>query len=186
MEDRLLDKIAEPFNLNLPEHETMEQAIDEFLPAVRKFGEKDLTDEDAPIYNIDWVSMTDKPGATSVSLNTFLPTGEIRIARDGAMDGMAYKVLSSNRVIIGESLHRGAFLYELQFMDNDFLIFKRHGNEANMSDKYLFYCREAIGTRLVWNEALEQMVDKYRNNEFPWIPVLVVVAIVIGVMLYFR
>jgi hypothetical protein len=71
-------------------------------------------------------------------------------------------------------------------MDNDFLIFKRHGNEANIKKKYLFYCREAIGTRLVWNEALEKLVDKYRNNQFPWIFVLVVLAIVVGVMLYFR
>lgn len=186
MEDRLLDKIAQPFNLNLPEHETMEQAIDEFLPAVSGFGDKDLTDEDAPLYRVDWVSMTDKPGATMISLHTFLPTGEIRISHDGSMDGMAYKVLSPNRVIIGQSLHRDAFLYELQFMDNDFLIFKRHGNEANIKKKYLFYCREAIGTRLVWNEALEKLVDKYRNNQFPWIFVLVVLAIVVGVMLYFR
>ncbi|TXF84025.1 hypothetical protein FUA23_21350 [Neolewinella aurantiaca] len=186
MEDRLLDKIAQPFNLNLPEHETMEQAIDEFLPAVRGFGFKDLTDENAPLYKVDWVSMTDKPGATEVNLHTFLPSGEIRIARDGSMDGMSFNVLTSNRIIIGQSVHRDAFLYELQFMDEDFLIFKRHGNEANIKKKYLFYCREAIGTRLVWNEALEKMVDKYRNNQFPWIPVLVVLAIVVGVMLYFR
>lgn len=186
MEDRLLDKIAQPFNISLPEHETMEKAIDEFLPAVKDFGEKDLEDTDCPLYKIDWVSMTDEPGDNSVVLNTFLSSGEIRISRDGSMDAKAFRVLSANRIIIGQSLHRDAFLYELQFMDNDFLIFKRHGNEANIKKKYLFFCREAIGTRLVWKEALEKLVDKYRNNQFPWIPVLVVLAIVVGAMLYFR
>lgn len=187
MEDRLLDKIAEPFNLNLPEYESMEVMIDSILPAVRGFGRRDLTDDGIPMYNVDWVFMSDKPGDTVVSLHTFIAqTGEIRIANDGAMDSMSFKVLSSNRVIIGESSVRNAYLYELAFMDEDFMIFKRHGNEANIKKKYRFYCREAIGTRLTWNEALEKIVDKYRNNEFPWTIVLVVIAVALAVLVYLR
>lgn len=186
MEDRLLDKIAQPFNLNLPEHETMEQAIHEFLPAVKRFGGVDLTDDSIPMYKVDWVKMTDKPGQTVISLHTFLPSGEIRIANDGAMDAMAFKVLNKKRVIIGQSVHRDSFMYEVAFMDEDFMIFKRHGNEANIKQKYLFYCREAIGTRLTWNEALERMIDKYRNNEFPWVLVAIIAAIVIGLLVYLR
>jgi hypothetical protein len=102
------------------------------------------------------------------------------------MDAMAFKVLNKKRVIIGQSVHRDSFMYEVAFMDDDFMIFKRHGNEANIKQKYLFYCREAIGTRLTWNEALERMIDKYRNNQFPWIFVAVIAAIVIGVLVYLR
>jgi len=186
MEDRLLDKIAEPFNLNLPEYASMEEMIDKLLPAVGRFGKGDLMEEDSPIYTVDWVRMSDKPGYTIVSLHTFKTSGEIQIANDGAMDAMSFKTLSSQRIIIGQSIHRDAYLYELAFMDNDFLIFKRHGNEANIKQKYLFFCREAIGTRLTWNEALEKLVDKYRNNEFPWTLVLIILAIVVGVLVYLR
>lgn len=188
MDDRLLDKIAEPFNLNLPEHETLEQAIDEFLPAVARFGKVDLTDDSIPMYKVVWTKMSDKPGYTTISIHEFMPSGEIRIANDGAMDSATFKVLTSKRVIIGASAHRDAYLYETAFMDNDFMIFKRHGNQANFAGqpKYLFYCREAIGSRLTWDEALEKMVDKYRNNEFPWVFVAIVAAIIIAALVLLR
>ena len=188
MEDRLLDKIAEPFNLNLPEYASMEEMIDNLLPVVGRYSDASLADENAAIYKVDWVKMTDVPGVKVVSLHTFMAnSGEVRIANDGKMDAMSFKVLNAKRVIVGQSIHREAYLYELAFMDNDFLILKRHGNEANFqSGKYLFYCREAIGTRLEWHEALEQIADKYRNNNFPWWIVVMVLAIVVGALAYLR
>ncbi|MEM9930298.1 MAG: hypothetical protein AAF840_10800, partial [Bacteroidota bacterium] len=178
MEDRLLDKIAEPFNLNLPEYESMEVMIDSLLPVVSRFSENSLLEEEAPMYTRDWIKMTDEPGRKVYSLHTFIPgSGEVRIANDGKMDALSFKVLTKRRMILGQSVHRDAFLYELAFMDNDFLILKRHGNTNNFDKKYLFWCREAIGTRLEWNEALEQMADKYRNNEFPWWIVIVALAV---------
>lgn len=188
MEDRLLDKIAEPFNINLPEKETMEQTIDEYLPAVKRFSESDLDDENSPLYNRDWIKMSDKPGMTTISMHTFIRgSNEIRIANDGVMDGLVFRVLTSKRIIIGQSMHRDAKLYELAFLDNDFFILKQHGNEANFrGGKYLFYCREGIGDKLTWNQALEKMVDRYRNNEFPWVLIAVIAAIVLGVLVYLR
>lgn len=185
MEDRLLDKIAEPFNLQLPEYDSMEQMIDNVLPVVRKFSEPSFEDEDASLYRVEWVKMSDRPGDTVVSLYRFQEGGEIRIANDGVMEAKAFEA-EGKRIIIGDSIYRNSLLYELAFMDNDFLILKRHGNEANMTNKYLFYCRESIGTRLTWNEALEKMVDKYRNSQFPLIFVAIIVTILIAAMLYFR
>lgn len=189
MEDRLLDKIAEPFNLQLPEYESMEAMIDGVLPAVVKFSEPDLAAEDSPLYTVGWVRMTDRPGATAVELYDFqgYDRGEIRVTRDGAVDGLAYEVTQhGRRIIIGQSIMRDSFLYELAFIDADFLILRRHGNAANMQHRYLFFCREAIGTRLTWDEALERMVDKYRNSQFPLLAVGLFVAALIALMLYLR
>jgi hypothetical protein len=185
MEDRLLDKIAEPFNLQLPEYESMEQMIDNVLPAVKKFSEPSFDDETASLLRVEWVKMSDRPGDTVVSLYRFQEGGEIRIANDGALEAQAYEA-EGKRIIIGDSIYRNSFLYELAFMDNDFLILKRHGNAANIKNKYLFFCRESIGTRLTWNEALEKMVDKYRNSQFPLLIVALIVTLLIAAMLYFR
>ena len=188
MEDRLLDKIAEPFNLHLPEYETMEAMIDGILPAVAKFSEPDFLEEASPLYANDWVKMSDRPGATTVEMYRFQgeSRGEIRTVSDGAIGSLAYEVEESGkRIIIGESIMRGSFLYELAFMDTDFLILKRHGNAANIAVRYLFFCREAIGVRLTWNEALERLVDKYRNSQFPLLAVGLTVAALIALMLYF-
>ena len=189
MEDRLLDKIAEPFNLQLPEYATLEEMIDAVLPAVTQFSETNLLEENSPLYTVSWVKMTDKPGATAVEMYRFqgYERGEIRVVTDGLVSAMAYEVEESgNRIIVGQSIMRDSFLYELAFLDADFLILRRHGNVANMTHRYLFFCREAIGTRLVWNEALERLVDKYRNSQFPLLAVGLVVAAIIAVLLYFR
>jgi hypothetical protein len=189
MEDRLLDKIAEPFNLNLPEYATLEEMIDGVLPAVARFGEVDMNDEASPLYTTNWVKMTDRPGATAVELYVFqgYQRGEIRTVTDGVVGAQAYEVEESGRrIIVGQSIMRDSYLYELAFLDEDFLILRRHGNAANMDHRYLFFCREAIGTRLTWNEALERLVDKYRNSQFPLLAVAIFVAAVIAVLLYFR
>ena len=189
MEDRLLDKIAEPFNLQLPEYASLEEMIDGVLPAVAQFSEPDLLAEDGPLYAVDWVKMTDRPGATQVELYTFQDygRGEIRVVTDGAVSGMSYEVEESGkRIVIGQGMGRESFLYELAFLDEDFLILSRHGNAANLQHRYLFFCREALGTRLTWNEALERLVDKYRNSQFPLLAVGLVIAALIALMLYFR
>ncbi|MEO0731687.1 MAG: hypothetical protein AAFZ52_02550 [Bacteroidota bacterium] len=188
MEDRLLDKIAQPFNLQLPEYETMEAMIDEVLPAVKGFSEPNLGGDEPLLTKINWVKMTDKPGDTALRLYSFLPTGEISVAEDGKMSAMSYDVDTKNtkRIIIGQSRYRDSILYELAFLDNDFLILKRHGNSENLKKKYLFFCSEPIGTRLTWEEALEKLVGKYRDNQMPWLLILIVLLVILGVIVYFR
>lgn len=184
MDDRLLDKIAEPFNLKLPEYTSMHDMIEEVLPAVRKFSEPTLDAEDSPLYANEWVRITDNPGDNVLKLHRFLRSGEIRIANDGAMDSSSHQIVSPGRIIIGQSLHRDSYLYDLAFMDNDFLILARHGNDANFTNKYLFYTVEHIGTRLTWDEALEKIVAKYRNNQMPWGIVLLIVLIAAAAIIY--
>lgn len=187
MDDRLLDKIAEPFNVNLPEYQTMEEMIDSVLPVVKKFSEVSLEEDDAPIYKVNWIRMSDKPGYNTVSMHSFNSgSGEITIANDGSMESSSFRVMNAKRVVIGASMYRDSFLYELAFMDNDFLIFKQHGNPANIKQRYLFYCSEPIGTRLTWDEALEKLVGKYRDNQMPWVLILVIVLIVVGAIVYLR
>ena len=185
MDDRLLDKLAEPFNLKLPEYTSMHEMIEEVLPAVRRFSEPALDADDSPLFRNNWVRMTDNVGDNVVHLHTFQSNGNIRVANDGELDSYVYELVNSKRIIIGESLHRGSFLYELAFMDNDFLILKRHGNDANFENKYLFYAVEHIGTRLTWDEALEKIVAKYRNSEMPWGLVVVVLLVMVALLLYF-
>lgn len=161
--------------------------IDSVLPVVKKFSEPSLEDDEAPMYKINWIKMSDQPGYNTVSLHSFNSAGgEIQIANDGSMDSSSFRVLTSKRIVIGASMYRDSFLYELAFMDNDFLIFKQHGNPANIKIKYLFYCSEPIGTRLTWDEALEKLVGKYRDNQMPWVLILVIVLLVIGALVYLR
>ena len=191
MEDRLLDKIAEPFNLHLPDYESLEAMIEGILPAVGQYGEVRI-EEGGPLYTTNWVKMSDRVGTLQVVMYTFqdagmMGQGEIQVVTDGEVSGRAFKVEEGGkRIIIGQSLMHDSFLYELAFLDNDFLILSRHGNKANLRDRHLFFCREAIGVRLTWNEALERLVDKYRNSQFPLLAVGLIVAAIIALMIYLR
>ncbi|MEM9529067.1 MAG: hypothetical protein AAGA31_20825, partial [Bacteroidota bacterium] len=176
----------DPYPQNRPDDAAMEQMSDEVLPADKTFSEPSLEEEDAPLFKVNWVKMSDRPGDTVLSLHSFSPTGEISIANDGKMEAQSFSIVNSKRIIIGQSMYRDSFLYELAFMDNDFLILKRHGNEANIKNKYLMYCSEPIGTRLTWDEALEKLVSKYRDNQMPWLPILIVLLVILAVIIYFR
>lgn len=186
MNDRLLDRIAEPFNVNLPEYPTMEAMIDSLLPVVKKFSETSLNDTDSPLYRVNWVRMSDQPGYNRISLYNFDSRGEISIANDGEMDVSSYEIVTDKRIIIGASKYRDSFLYELAFLDNDFLILVRHGNRANIKKPYLFFCSEPLGKRLTWDEALEKLVGKYRDNQMPWLLILIVVLLVAAAIIYLR
>ena len=187
MDERLLDKIAEPFNLQLPDYQSMEEMLDDILPEVRGYSEPSFEDEDASLNVVEWVKMSDQPGATKINLWSFEPGSEIRIVSDGELSNKFYSVEGPRRIVIGDGMYRNAILYELAFMDRDFLIVQRHGNQENIrGKKYLVFCREAIGTRLVWHEALTRLVDKYRNSQFPWAGVLVIIAVLLGALVYFR
>ena len=187
MDDRLLDRIAEPFNANLPEYKTMEQMLNEILPAVKPFSEPSLTSSEK-LLNVEWVKMTDKPGETQLILYRYRASGEIRISVDGDMDSLSYTILEDNpkRVVIGQNMYRDSKLYNLAFLDNDFLILKRHGNQDNISakDRYLMFCSEPIGTRLTWDEALEKLVVKYRNNAMPWGWIMLVLGVILALVFY--
>ena len=186
MEDRLLDKIAEPFNLQLPEYESMEKMIASILPAVRSFSYTNLEADDVPLYRVDWVKMSDVPGDNKLILYRFEEgRGSIQVATDGEISSESYEIVNPKRIIVGDSVYRNSYLYNLAFLDEDFLILQRHGNQENLKRKYLFFCREAIGAKLSWSEALERLVDKYRNSQFPVAAVAIIVAIVIGLMLWF-
>ena len=186
MEDRLLDKIAEPFNLQLPEFESMEAMLDGVLPSLKGSTTSylDADDPDNPLFAGNWVRMTDTPGATQVVLYTFSPMGNIRIATDGEISNSSFEIESRTRIIMGESPHRGSMLYNLVLLNNDYFILMRHGNTENFKNKYVVFCTEAIGSRLKWDEALERLVAQHRDSNFP-IGIIVAFLLVTLALLYF-
>ena len=190
MEDRLLDKVAEPFNLQLPEYDSMEAMLDGILPALKSASRYRLpteADDDVtnnPLYHNNWVRLSDTPGDTQVVLYNFQFTGNIRIATDGEISSSSFDIDSAYRMTMGDSPHRGAILYDLVFLNNDYFILARHGNANNFKRKYVAFCTEAIGRRLSWSEALERLVAQHHNTQFPYVWLLAFVAIVAG-LLYF-
>ena len=175
MQGRLLDKIAKPFNVEMPERETLESALDNILPTIRRHSE-DIREEEF-FLNRHWIELRDDETFHDVVLHVFREGGDYMTSTDGQMDCGEWQPLA-NKMIVGGSSCSGT-LYTLAFLDEDFFILRRHGNVRKFRSKYLFLVNEPIARRMEWNEAVEYLYDKYRNSSSFFITVAVIVLLII-------
>ncbi len=184
MENRFLDKIAQPFNVELPEAESMETMLDQVLPIIRANSE-DLMDQDrGPIFiNTNFLEMKDDVNFHSTIWHLFKESGEYLIANNGDVSSNEWEFVSGNKIILGRNTRDGT-LYELAFLDDDFFILQRHGSSrGGGGKKYFVLVREPLAKQLEWNEAIEYLFDKYRNSNNFIITVAVIVLLVIAIVL---
>lgn len=167
MQERILDKIAEPFNIELPTGDTMQSMLDEVLPAIRKRSE-DLNEEEYYL-NRSWIEMSDDVEFNEIWLFRFEEGGQLRSFRDGESEMGSWENLGENKMTMGSSF-ASTTLYTLAFLDGDFLVLKRYGNLENIDGaKYRMFVREALATKLDWREAIEYLVNKYKSVTTPFI-----------------
>ena len=179
MEGRLLDKIAKPFNVEMPDRETLESTLDDILPQIRHHSE-DLFEE--VFLDTHFVEMRDDVTFHDVILHIFREGGDHLTSKDGQMDCGQWSFVG-NKMVIGSSTCSGT-LYTLAFSDPDFFILERHGNTRKFAGKrYLVLVKEPLARRMEWNEALEYLFDKYRNSNSFFVTVAVIVVAVIVLVL---
>lgn len=185
MQERLLDKIAEPFNIQLPVSSSMDAAIDGILPAIIG-NSQSLGDEDY-FLNRQWIRMSDDIGHTAVQLYIFQSGGRIFISNDGKVENGSWNVLDGTQKIIIGAGSMGGILYNLVFLDADFFILKRHGSLHGVKNKYLVFANERIAARMEWDQSLEMLADKYRNTNTSFLLIsLVLLLIIIGFIVLSR
>ncbi|MEM9837065.1 MAG: hypothetical protein AAF828_11215 [Bacteroidota bacterium] len=177
MQERLLDKIAEPFNIKLPEQSTMDKTIDGILPAI--ITSSNAITEEEYYLNRQWVEMHDDLGHSAVELYIFQEGGRLFISNNGKIENASWDILEGTQKFIISSGARGGELYTLAFLDADFFIIKHHGDPRAHKKRYRMFVNERVAGRLEWNEALEMLYAKYRNTNTSFLAVTAVVLIVI-------
>ncbi len=185
MQERLLDKIAEPFNIQLPVSSSMDAAIDSILPAIQ--GKSQSLKDEEYFLNRQWIKLSDDIGSTAVQLYIFQSGGRIFISNDGKVENGSWNVLDGTQKMIIGAGSMGGILYNLTFLDADFFILKQHGSLKGVKSKYLVFANERIAGRMEWDQSLEMLADKYRNTNVGFLVVaLVLVLLVIGFLVLSR
>ena len=88
-----------------------------------------------------------------------------------------------NKLQFGESIQEG-IIYELAFLDDEYLILRRHGNEQLFERKYLLLVIERLGKKMEWLEAGTYLYEKYRNGGFMlWVVVFLIIAALMTMLL---
>ncbi len=187
IENKFLDSITKPFNLELPEADTMDQYLDFIIPAVRPWSE-DLREEEFYL-DTRWLEIRDNDDSLESILFIFREEEEMLISIDGNISRGVWRRLEKSNTLIVEQTVDGSIvkseLYDLAFLNKDFFILLKHGDQKRKGkNKYFVLGREAIVKKLEWREVMELLFNRYRNNSQFMTMSAVIVLIIVAFILF--
>ncbi len=187
IENKFLDSITKPFNLELPEADTMDEYLDFILPAVRPWSE-DLREEEFYI-DTRWLEIRDNDDSLESILFIFRAEEEMLISIDGNISRGVWRRLEKSNTVIIEQTVDGSIvkseLYDLAFLNKDFFILLKHGDQKRKGkNKYFVLGREAVVKKLEWREVMELLFNRYRNNSQFMTMSAVIVLIIVAFILF--
>ena len=138
-------------------------SLDKILPTLRPWSE-DLREEKFYVSRV-WMEMQDDENFTQSVLHFFNPGGEYLVSKDGdSTTGNWRYLVSSNKLVISSS-EGLAELFELQFLDSQFFILKKHGSPKGVvKSKYLVMVNESLGRRIEWYLVPELISSTYGDT----------------------
>ncbi len=181
-EPKFSDLIGQAFRTELPELDDMEAYLDFILPRIRPLGE-DLYEESHYV-NKPWLEFQDNDSFTDVVLHFFNPEGEYLRSVNGDVSAGQWRYLeSSNKMLIE---HRETQLFDLAYMDKNFFILRKHGEQSRLGKaKYFVMAHEAVASRLEWRDLMELLYESYRSNNRFYFMLTVIVLIAIATVMIF-
>ncbi|MCG8329233.1 MAG: hypothetical protein MI974_16175 [Chitinophagales bacterium] len=178
MENKFLESVSRSLSAEMPQNETMDGYLNDILRVVRSLGE-DLREEEFYL-NKAWLEIRDSETFHSKILHFFNDGGEYLQSVNGDINEGSWRYLpSSNKFMINSEL------YDLAFLDSEFFILSKHGDNKNLGrPEYFVMLFEPVGRSLEWREAMEKLFNKYRNtNSFYVTLTLVILVLVIIILL---
>ncbi|MFK7808746.1 MAG: hypothetical protein AB8F74_13165 [Saprospiraceae bacterium] len=186
-DNKLIGNITKPFSLELKEHESMDDYVDEILPNIKPWSE-DLREEEFYL-DTRWLEVRDADDFLEKVLHIFRPENEYLHSIDGNISKGDWKVLDKSNTLIIEMEAGGAIikseLFDLAFLNKDFFILKKHGNQKRKGrQKYLVLGREAVVKNLEWRQVMDKLFSNYKNNS-QFLVFMAVIALIIAAVLAF-
>ena len=175
----MLDKVAKPFNVELPESEGLDDLLTKVLPAIRQHSE-DLREMEYYLGK-NWIELRDDEDYHDVKLHIFEAEGEYVCSTDGNIECGEWRLMNGKFVYGPSSCD--AEVFDLAFLDDDFFIIQKHGDSRKYRRKYRVFLREPLAKRLEWNEAVEYLFDKYRNSSGFLMTAVILLVLVIAIVL---
>ncbi|MEM6395037.1 MAG: hypothetical protein AAF741_01725 [Bacteroidota bacterium] len=216
MQERLVDKLSEPFKLDTPLGQTMAMKIESVL-GVLKGKSRGLSDT-SYFVNRHWAELFDDPSMVADVIVMFrslqkeddpLSPGLFETYKNGELTLGRWRNVGEGRMSIsqgglssGDSKRKGnssgslklsgeTVLYGVAFLDEDFIILKRHGNlpndakDALGSKRYRLFIRDGLNKRekFEWDDALEFLLNKYRGMAWYYIAAVILAFSLMAAML---
>lgn len=162
----------------------MDAHLDFILPKVIPFGE-DLRETQ---FWLDkrWKEVRDEEGFHEAILHIFSPNGEYLLSLDGNLMKGGWRQLGNENALIVEMGGRSE-LFDLRFLNNEFMILTKHGDQARKGMRRFFVLVHEPAARsrkgdLDWRNLMEKLFNVWRENSlsiWAWIFFLLLVALII-------
>ncbi len=180
MENPIIDQYRRMFNVELPNGESMDDFLDFILANIRPMSE-DLVEVEYWM-NKRWMEIRDDLDFHEDVLHIFGEGGEYLVSIDGNISKGAWRTLENTNTLIIEHGARNE-LYDLAFLNSDYFILKKHGNQRRKGQpKYFIVGNEYKVKDLEWRDAMEDLFNIYRNNS-RWTTFLGVVIFLLAIIL---
>lgn len=177
----LINDISRAFSPDLPRDlGTMDQHLDFILSKVIPYGE-DLREEHFWIGK-RWKEVRDDEGFHEAILHIFNPGGEYLMSLDGNLIKGVWRKLGNYNTIIIEIAGRSE-LFDLRFLNPDFMILSKHGDQGRKGQRR-FFCliHERSARDLDWRSVMEKLFNVWRENSlslWAWLFFLALLAIIV-------
>ncbi len=181
--EQIGNDISKVFSPSLPPNlGTFDEHLDFIIPKVAPYGE-DLR-ETGFWLSKRWREVRDDEAFHEVFLHIFNPGGEYMMVVDGNIFKGAWKQLHDSNSLIIEISGRSE-LFELRYLNNDFLILSKHGDQARKGlRRYFMMAREgAVRGDMDWRNMMEGMFNIWRENSlslWAWF----IFILIIGIMVF--
>lgn len=175
-----MESVSKSLSAEMPHNETMDGYLNDILGVVRSLGE-DLREEEFYL-NKPWLEIRDSETFHHKILHFFNDGGEYLQSVNGDVSEGSWRYMeSSNKFMISMG---GTELYELAFLDSEFFILSKHGDNKNLGRRqYFVMLFEPVGRNLEWREAMEKLFNKYRNTNSFYITLTLVILVLVIIIL---
>lgn len=191
----LLDQISRDFarviSPELPKDlGNLDEHLEFILPKVIPYGE-DLVEQEGRYWlSKRWREVREEEGFHEVLLHIFNPGGEYLISIDGNLMKGTWRNLGGDNSLIIEISGRSE-LFDLRFLNNDFMVLTKHGDQARKGQRRFFllaYEPLTYGRHgdMDWRNLMERMFNIWRENSlslWAWVGFVVVVGVVLWLSL---
>lgn len=184
MESKLLDRIGQSFKVDMPQADTLDGYLDKLLPVVRAWSE-DLWEEKFYL-NRPWMEKKDDDGFHKTILHFFNTEGEYLRSEDGDVQKGSWRYLRGGNKFLITDEDDESILYDLAFLDGQFFILKKHGDQARLGQrKYFVMAVEGLG-KYEWRDLMELLFKKSQSNISFYILIGIAILLAMGILIMLR
>ena len=171
----LWNNLLNSVNSELPAFKSLDEGIDYIMKYMWRFSE-DLSETEFYL-NTRWLEVRDDVNFQETILHVFKEGGVYMRILEGDINLGNWELNVGGMIIKFAGKHE---LYERVFLNDDFLVLRKHGDQSMKGQKkYFFLVRESLGRRREWVDLLDIMFELYKGNS-NYLAIVVFVLIVVA------